>query len=531
MSKSILFGDEARKKLLMGVNILANAVKVTLGPKGRNVVLERKYSTPLITNDGVTIAKEIELEDTFMNLGASLIKEASIKTNESAGDGTTTAIVLTEAIVTEGIKHLSAGANPVLLKQGMEYATEFVKNELKQNSKPITSSDDILNVATISAGSIAPAKLIVDAMEAVGKDGVITLEEGNSFTNELEIVKGLQFAKGFISPYMITDTERQEAILTNPYILVTDRKINTITELLPIIEQLAKNGESLLIIADDVDGEALATLVLNKMRGIFNCVAVKNPSFGEERKEILKDIITLTNATLISSETGENLSNVSIDKLGRAKQVKITSNSTTIIDGLGNEDKITERIDLIKSQIKNCQTAFEKENLEKRVARLRGGVAIIKVGGTTEVELKEQKLRIEDALNATKSATSGGIIAGGGVALIETAKKLKTEIEKLSGDVKLGALSIYNSLFAPFRQIVLNCGDEPSVMLEKIMTSNKPNLGYDGTTGKFVDMIDAGIIDPTNVTTNALVCANSVAKTLLTTEAIVTDNEPIQNKN
>jgi len=527
--KSIIYGDEARKKLESGVEKLARAVKITLGPKGKNVVLERKFAAPLITNDGVTIAKEIELDDQFENLGASLIKEVSIKTNETAGDGTTTAVVLAESIIREGIKNLTAGANPVILKKGIEKATDFVVKKLIEKSKPVTSKDEIMQVANISAGDKEVAELISLAIEKVGKDGIITIEEGTSFNSELEIVKGMQFNKGFCSPYMANDNEKMETILSDPYILVTDKKLSVTQELLPIIEPLAKEGKSLLIIADDIEGDALATLVLNKMRGIFNCVAVKAPSFGDERKEMLADITTITGATLISNETGEGFDSATIAHLGRAKSVKITTNSTTIVDGAGEQTKIQDRATMLKNKLKSSDSTYKKEQLETRIAKLTGGVAIIKVGSTTEVEMKEKKLRIEDALNSTKAATQEGIVAGGGIALLSIYKPLERYISSLSGDEKTGAQIILKSLQAPLIQIAKNSELDAGIIINNILSSDEPNYGFDAYSENYTNMLESGIIDPTKVTKSALVNASSVAKTLLSTETLIVDIESTKN--
>lgn len=521
--KEIIYGDDARKKLESGVEKLARAVKITLGPKGKNVVLERKYSTPLITNDGVTIAKEIELSDPFENLGASLIKEVSIKTNEVAGDGTTTAVVLAESIIREGIKNLTAGANPVVLKKGIEKATNFVVKHLLSKSKPITSESEIMQVANISAGDEKIAQLISEAISTVGKDGVISIEEGNSIDSELVVVQGMEIDRGYLSPYMATDNEKMETVLTDPYILITDKKISNIQDLLHLIEPIAKAGGSLLIIADDVEGDALATLVLNKMRGMFNCVAIKAPAFGDDRKDLLGDLTILTGATLLSSETGESLASATIEHLGKAKTVKITASTTTIVDGNGDVNKIFERVSLLKKQLAVADNIIKKEKIESRIAKLSGGVAIIKVGSSTEVEMKEKKLRIEDALNSTKSATREGIVAGGGIALLSAYKPLEVYIQQLQGDERTGAEIILKSLKSPLAQIAKNCELDSGVIIQNVLNSAEENFGFDAYSQKYVNMLNSGIIDPTNVTKSALLNASSVAKTLLSTETLIVD--------
>lgn len=524
MSKTCEFGLVARKKLEAGVSKLASAVKVTLGPKGKNVVLERKFSTPLITNDGVTIAKEIELSDPLENLGASLIKEVSIKTNDLAGDGTTTAVVLAESIISEGLKNLTAGASPVFIKKGIERATDYVIKHLDKISKPISSKDEIINVANISAGDLSVAKLIGSAIEAVGPDGVITIEESNTFDSNLEVVKGLEFDKGYCSPYMATDTIKGETILINPYILVTDKKIANINDLLPIFEQIIKEGRPLLIIAESVEGDALHTMVLNKIRGVFDSVAVKAPSFGDERKEILTDIITLTGGTLVSSEIGMSLENINLEHLGQAKKVIITASSTTIIDGKGNKTTIAKHINGLKTQLDSA-TGYKKDSIKKRIAKLSGGVAIIRVGSTTEVEMKEKKLRIEDALNSTRASLEDGIVPGGGIALISAYTPLKKYIKKhIHGEEKTGAQIILESLKAPLSQITKNSGLDSGVVVNKVMASTKPNYGFDAYTENYTDMFVAGIVDPTKVTKSALSFASSVAKTLLSTEVVIVDD-------
>lgn len=525
MGKSIIYGDEARKKLEQGVKKLAKAVKITLGPKGKNVVLERKFGLPLITNDGVSIAKEIELEDPFENLGANLIKEVSIKTNDIAGDGTTTAVVLAESIITEGMRNLIAGANPVILKKGIEKATDYAISKLTELSKPISSPEEITQVATISAGDKEVANLICEAIEKVGKDGVITIEEGNSFNSTLEVIQGMQFEKGYASPYMATNNERMETVLSDCYVLLSSKKISNIQDILPIIEPLAKEGKSLLIISEDIDGDALATLVLNKVRGLFNSVAVKSPSFGDERKDIMQDIAILTGATIISDELGANFENLNLSHLGLVKTAKITANSTILIGGQGNKSDIDSRIGLIKAQIDISNSTIEKEKLETRLAKLTGGVAVIKVGCATEIEMKEKKLRIEDALNSTKSACRAGVVAGGGIALLSIYLDLENYVQSLSGDEKIGANIILKSLLAPIKQIAENSALDPGIIIEKILSSNEPNYGFDAYNETYTNMIEAGIIDPTLVTKSALINASSVAKTLLSTDVLIVEKE------
>ena len=524
MSKSIIYGSEARAKLEAGVKKLANAVKVTLGPKGRNVVLDREYTTPLITNDGVTIAKEIVLEDKFENIGASLIKEVSIKTNDIAGDGTTTATILAENIIKEGIKNLEAGANPVILKNGIKKAVEVAILELKKQSKPIEKNDEIAQVATISAGNPEIGQLISNAIDKVGRDGIITIEESNTSKTELKVVEGMMFERGFVSPYMAIDSDKNESILDNPLILITDKKISKIAEIINVIEPIVKENRKLLIIAEDIDGDALTTLVLNKMRGIFTSVAVKAPSFGEKRKEMLNDIAIFTGATVISQELGMDFSNVTTDMLGTCKTAIINKDATTLIEGKGDKKIIDERIKFLRKQISLQSDKFEKENLEERLAKLSGGVAVISVGSPTEVEMKELKLRIEDALSATKVATTEGIVAGGGVALVNCIKSVEKLIESLNGDEKTGAVVIKNSLQAPLRQIAENAGVDGGVIVNKISEHKSSTYGYDALTDEYVDMFERGIIDPTKVTRTALENSASIASVLLTTESLVIDN-------
>ena len=523
MAKKIIFGEEARRKLQAGVDAVANTVKITLGPKGRNVVLDRKFDVPLITNDGVTIAKDIELDDPFENMGANLLKQVSIKTNDVAGDGTTTSAVLAQAIIHEGMKNFAAGANPIMLKKGIGKACEVVVEELKKQSVAVDGKDDIKQVASISAGDEEIGKLIADAFEKVGKDGVITVEEGKTLETTLKLSAGMQFDRGYLSPYMSTNMEKMEAELNDCYILITDKKISNVQEILPLLEQIVKQGLKLLIIADDIEGEALTTLIVNKLRGTFNCVAVKAPSYGDKRKEILEDIAILTGATVISEEKGFNLSEANLDVLGRAKTVKVTKENTTIVDGYGAKEKLEERKQIIKAQIENTTSTFDKEKLVERLAKLSGGVAVISVGSATEVELKEKKLRIEDALSATKAASSEGIVAGGGVALLQTKPALEKYIAKLSGDEKTGAEIVLKSLEAPIRQIAENSGADAGVIIYNILNKNEKNFGYDALNEKYVDMFKCGIVDPTKVTRSAIQNATSVAGTLLTTESLIAE--------
>ncbi len=524
MSKKILEGIEARKALEKGVNVLANTVKITLGPKGRNVVLGKKYALPLITNDGVTIAKEIELDDPFENMGAELIKEVSVKTNDVAGDGTTTAAVLAQAIVREGMKNFAAGANPIILKKGIFKAVDRIVDNLKAISKQVTDTKDIKQVASISAGDEEIGELIATAMEKVGSDGVITVEESQTMKTELSIVEGMQFDRGYLSPYMCTNNDKMVAELDDPYILITDKKISNIQELLPLLEQIVKMSAKLLIIADDVEGEALTTLILNKLRGTFNCVAVKAPSFGEKRKAMLEDIAILTGGSLISEELGLDFKNISLDMLGRAKNIKVDKDNTTIVEGAGDSEKIKSRINSIKEQIKVQKSDYEIEKLNERLAKLAGGVAVIKVGAATEVEMKEKKLRIEDALAATKAASEEGVVPGGGVALLKASPEVKKLLENLSGDEKTGANIVLNAIEEPIRQIAKNSGVDGGVVVNKIYENlEKDAFGFDALNNEYCDMIERGIIDPTKVTRSALQNAASVAATMLTTEALVVE--------
>lgn len=521
MLKQIKNGEEARLKLVTGANKLVDTVKTTLGPKGRNVVLSRGFSTPLITNDGVTIAKEIELADPFENLGAKIIKEVCTKTNDVAGDGTTTASVLAQAILNEGIKNFTAGANPILLRDGINKAITVAVEHLKSMSLPIQNSEEIKHIASISAGDSSVGELIAEAIEKVGKEGTITLEESNLSFTDLKIVEGLQFSRGYISSYMCDDTTKMTATLNNPYILVTNKKLSQLNDLLPVLEQISKNQESLVIIADDVDGDALATLVLNKVRGNLNSIAIKAPSFGERRNQELQDIALFVGATLIDDLI--SLKDVNISHLGRAKTIISTSDNTTIMEGLGEKEKLSERISLLKEQLKNCTNNYDKEILTERIAKLSGGVAVIRVGALTEVELKEKKLRIEDAVNATKSAILEGIVAGGGVSLLNCIKPVKEFLKTLSGDYLLGAEIVLNALFAPIKQICYNAGVEPAVIIERILSNPDTQYGYNALTNEYCNMISAGIIDPTKVTRSALENAGSIASTMLTTECLVVD--------
>ncbi|WP_244833774.1 chaperonin GroEL [Clostridium sp. BJN0001] len=521
MAKMIRFGEDARKSMQIGVNKLADTVKVTLGPKGRNVVLDKKFGAPLITNDGVSIAKEIELEDPYENMGAQLVKEVATKTNDVAGDGTTTATLLAQAIIREGLKNVTAGANPILIRNGIRMAVNTAVEEIKKISKKVTGKDDITRVAAISASDEEVGKLIADAMEKVGNEGVITIEESKSMGTELDVVEGMQFDRGYVSPYMATDTEKMEARLENPYILITDKKISNIQDILPILEQIVKQGKQLLIIADDVDGEAMATLVVNKIRGTFNCVAVKAPGFGDRRKEMLQDIAILTGGTVISEELGYDIKETKMEMLGQAESVKVTKEDTVIVNGKGDAEAIKERVSQIRTQIEETTSDFDREKLQERLAKLAGGVAVIKVGAATETELKEKKLRIEDALNATKAAVEEGIVAGGGTAYINVLNKV-AELTSETPDVQVGINTIVKALEEPVRQIATNAGLEGSVIIEKVRNS-EPGIGFDALRGKYVDMIKTGIVDPTKVTRSALQNAASVSSTFLTTEAAVAD--------
>ncbi|MDM0716244.1 chaperonin GroEL [Clostridium perfringens] len=521
MAKTLLFGEEARRSMQAGVDKLANTVKVTLGPKGRNVILDKKFGSPLITNDGVTIAREIELEDAYENMGAQLVKEVATKTNDVAGDGTTTATLLAQAIIREGLKNVTAGANPILIRNGIKTAVEKAVEEIQKISKPVNGKEDIARVAAISAADEKIGKLIADAMEKVGNEGVITVEESKSMGTELDVVEGMQFDRGYVSAYMVTDTEKMEAVLDNPLVLITDKKISNIQDLLPLLEQIVQAGKKLLIIADDIEGEAMTTLVVNKLRGTFTCVGVKAPGFGDRRKEMLQDIATLTGGVVISDEVGGDLKEATLDMLGEAESVKVTKESTTIVNGRGNSEEIKNRINQIKLQLEATTSEFDKEKLQERLAKLAGGVAVVKVGAATETELKESKLRIEDALAATKAAVEEGIVPGGGTAYVNVIN----EVAKLTSDIQdeqVGINIIVRSLEEPMRQIAHNAGLEGSVIIEKVKNSDA-GVGFDALRGEYKDMIKAGIVDPTKVTRSALQNAASVASTFLTTEAAVAD--------
>ena len=523
MAKQIVYGEEARKALLSGIDQLANTVKVTLGPKGRNVVLGKKFGSPLITNDGVTIAKDVELEDAFENMGAQLVREVATKTNDIAGDGTTTATLLAQAIVHEGLKNVSAGANPMVMRKGMEKAVETAIDTIKANSETIKGSDDIARVGAVSSSDESVGKLIAEAMEKVGASGVITIEESKTAETGLEVVEGMQFDRGYISPYMVTDTDKMEAVVDDPYILITDKKISSIQEILPLLEQIVKTGKKLVIIAEDVEGDALATLLVNRLRGNFTCVCVKAPGFGDRRKEMLKDIAILTGGTYISSELNMNLPDTQITDLGTARQIKVTKDNTVIVDGAGDANEIKARIAEIKNTISVTTSDYDKEKLQERLAKLSGGVAVIKVGAQTEVAMKEQKLRVEDALNATRAAVEEGIVAGGGTAYVNAIPAVEKLVAKLSGDEKTGAQIIARALQAPIRQIAENAGVDGSIVYDKIRSSRKVGYGYNAYTETYCDMIPSGIVDPTKVTRTALENAASIASCVLTTESLVAD--------
>ena len=523
MAKNIIFGEDARKSLQAGVDKLANAVKVTLGPKGRNVVLDKKYGSPLITNDGVTIAKEIELEDPFENMGAQLVKEVSVKTNDAAGDGTTTATVLAQALINEGMKNVAAGANPMVVKRGISLAVDKAVETVMGNSMALAGSDAIARVATVSSGDEVIGQLIADAMSKVTADGVITVEESKTAETYSEVVEGMQFDRGYITPYMATDTDKMEAVLDDAYILITDKKISNIQEILPVLEQMVQAGKKLLIIAEDIEGEALSTLIVNKLRGTFTCVAVKAPGFGDRRKEMLRDIAILTGGQVISEELGLELKDTDMSQLGRARQVKVSKENTIIVDGAGDSTAIKDRIGQIKNEIAVTTSDFDREKLQERLAKLSGGVAVIKVGAATEIEMKDKKLRIEDALSATKAAVEEGIVAGGGVALINAIPAVKALLDTVEGDQKTGVNIVLKGLEAPIRQIAFNSGLEGSVIIERIVSANKPNYGFDAAKEVYTDMLEAGIVDPTKVTRSALQNAASVASMVLTTESLVAD--------
>lgn len=523
MAKDIIYGEDARKSLQAGIDKLADTVKITLGPKGRNVVLDKKFGAPLITNDGVTIAKEIELEDAFENMGAQLVKEVATKTNDAAGDGTTTATLLAQALIREGMKNIAAGANPMIVKKGMAKAVDSAVESIKANSTPVKGSEDIASVAAISAADETVGKLIAEAMEKVTADGVITIEESKTAETYSEVVEGMQFDRGYITPYMVTDTDKMEAVIDDAYLLITDKKISSIQEILPLLEQIVQSGKKLVIIAEDIEGEALSTLIVNKLRGTFTCVAVKAPGFGDRRKEMLQDIAILTGGQVISEELGLELKDAEVAQLGRAKQVKVTKENTIIVDGAGDKKAIKDRIGQIKAQIETTTSDFDKEKLQERLAKLSGGVAVIKVGAATEIEMKEKKLRIEDALAATKAAVEEGIVAGGGVAYVNAMPAVSKLTASLAGDEKTGAAIVLKALEEPVRQIAANAGLEGSVILDKIVRSRKVGYGFDAYNETYGDMIPAGIVDPTKVTRSALQNAASVAAMVLTTESLVAD--------
>ncbi|WP_394979212.1 chaperonin GroEL [Candidatus Allofournierella excrementavium] len=527
MAKQILHGEAARKALSAGIDTLADTVKITLGPKGRNVVLGKKFGSPVITNDGVTIAKEIELKDAFENMGAQLVREVATKTNDAAGDGTTTATVLAQALVSEGMKNVAAGANPMDVKRGMQKAVKAAVEAFAANSQKVNGSKDIARVATVSAGDATVGELIAEAMEKVSADGVITIEESKTAETYSEVVEGMQFDRGYITPYMVTDTEKMEAVIDDAYILITDKKISVIQDLLPLLEQIVQSGKKLVIIAEDIEGEALSTLIVNRLRGTFTCVAVKAPGFGDRRKEMLQDIAILTGGQVISEELGYELKDATVAMLGRARQVKVTKETTTIVDGSGDKNAIKDRVAQIRAQMEVSTSDFDKEKLQERLAKLAGGVAVIKVGAATEVEMKDKKLRIEDALNATKAAVEEGIVAGGGTAPINAIPAVSKVCESLEGDERTGAKIVLKALEAPLRQIAKNAGLEGSVIIDKILSAGKMNYGFDAQNEVYCDMIEAGIVDPTKVTRSALENAASVASMVLTTESLVAD-EPEQ---
>lgn len=523
MAKQIIYGEDARKALLSGINQLADTVKITLGPKGRNVVLDKKFGAPLITNDGVTIAKEVELEDPYENMGAQLVKEVATKTNDVAGDGTTTATLLAQALIREGMKNVTAGANPMVLRKGMQKATDTAVEAVIKNSKKVSGTKDIARVAAVSSGSEQIGELIADAMEKVTSDGVITVEESKTAETYSEVVEGMMFDRGYITPYMVTDTDKMVAVIDDAYILITDKKISNIQEILPLLEQIVQSGKKLVIIAEDIEGEALTTLILNKLRGTFTCVGVKAPGFGDRRKEMLVDIATLTGGQVISGELGLELKDTTIDQLGRARQVKIDKENTIIVDGAGDGEAIKGRVSQIRSQIETTTSDFDREKLQERLAKLAGGVAVIKVGAATEVEMKEQKLRIEDALAATKAAVEEGIVAGGGTALIDAIPAVKAYVDSAEGDEKTGAAIVLKALEEPVRQIAANAGLEGSVIIEHLKAKATVGYGYNALTDVYGDMIEEGIVDPTKVTRSALQNASSVASVVLTTESLVAD--------
>jgi chaperonin GroEL len=523
MAKQIIYGEEARRALEQGVNQLADTVKLTIGPKGRNVVLDKKFGSPLITNDGVTIAKEIELEDPFENMGAQLVKEVASKTNDVAGDGTTSATVLAQAMIHEGIKNVAAGANPMIMKKGIQKAVDAAVRAIKANSQPVTCTQDIARVGAVSSGDEEIGKLIAEAMEKVSQNGVITVEESKTAETYSEVVEGMQFDRGYITPYMVTDTDKMEAVYDEPYILITDKKISNIQEILPLLEQIVQSGKKLVIIAEDVEGEALTTLILNKIRGTFNCLCVKAPGFGDRRKEMLKDIAALTGGQVISSELGMELKDATIDMLGTARQVKSTKENTIIVDGYGDKAEIAARVAQIKSEYEVSTSDYDKEKLQERLAKLAGGVAVIKVGAATETEMKEKKLRIEDALNATKAAVEEGIVAGGGTAYVVAGKAVEHLLKETSGDERTGVALIAKALEAPIKQIAANAGLEGAVILDKVKSEINVNYGFNAATEEYCDMIEAGVVDPTKVCRSALENAASIASVVLTTESLVAD--------
>ena len=525
MAKKIIYGQQARESLQKGIDTLADTVKITLGPKGRNVVLERKFGSPLVTNDGVTIAKEIELKDAFENMGAQMLKEVATKTNDAAGDGTTTATVLAQSLVKEGMKNVAAGANPMDIKRGISKACKTAVEAIVNNSQAVSGSEDIQRVATVSAQDEYVGKLIAETMEKVGNEGVITVEESKTAETYSEVVEGMQFDRGYITPYMVTDSEKMEAVIDDAYLLITDKKISNIQEILPLLEEIVQNGKKLVIIADDIEGEALSTLIVNKLRGTFTCVAVKAPGFGDRRKEMLMDIAILTDGTVISEELGYDLKETTMEMLGHARQVKVTKETTTIVDGAGAKEDIQDRIAQIKGQMDSVSSDFDREKLQERLAKLAGGVAVLKVGAATEVEMKDKKLRIEDALSATKAAVEEGIVAGGGTALINAIPAVKALCDELSGDEKTGAKILLRALEEPVRQIAYNAGLEGSVIIDKIMSKETVNYGFDAQNEVYGDMIKSGIVDPTKVTRSALENSTSVAAMVLTTESLVADDE------
>ncbi|MBR5520556.1 MAG: chaperonin GroEL [Oscillospiraceae bacterium] len=525
MAKKIIYGQQARESLQRGIDTLADTVKITLGPKGRNVVLERKFGSPLVTNDGVTIAKEIELKDSFENMGAQMLREVATKTNDAAGDGTTTATVLAQSLVKEGMKNVAAGANPMDIKRGIAKACETAVKAIIANSQEVSGSEDIERVATVSAQDGYVGKLIAETMEKVGKEGVITIEESKTAETYSEVVEGMQFDRGYITPYMVTDSDKMEAVIDDALLLITDKKISNIQEILPLLEEIVQNGRKLVIIAEDIEGEALSTLIVNKLRGTFTCVAVKAPGFGDRRKEMLMDIAILTDGVVVSEELGYELKETTMEMLGKARQVKVTKETTTIVDGAGDKEEIRSRIAQIKAQMDAVSSDFDREKLQERLAKLAGGVAVLKVGAATEVEMKDKKLRIEDALSATKAAVEEGIVAGGGTALLNAVPAVKALCEELSGDEKTGAKIVLRALEEPVRQIAKNAGLEGSVIIDKIMTKGEVNFGFDAQNETYGDMLKAGIVDPTKVTRSALQNASSVAAMVLTTESLVADEE------